>query len=72
MDDLNKEGIKLRLFGWWFAWGAFSTIMLLIVFKGGNLEIWQMFAMVPLGGIAGGIGGLVYFTKRQQNGNKPY
>lgn len=58
--------MKMRFFGWWFAWGAFSTIMLLIVFKGGGLEIWQMFAMVLLGGIAGGIGGVVYFTRRNQ------
>lgn len=68
MTNLKSEQTKLRLFGWWFAWGAFSSIMLLIVFRGGNLEIWQMFAMIPLGGISGGIGGVVYFTRRKQAG----
>lgn len=52
--------IKLRYFGWWFAWGCFSTIMLLIVMQGGGLLFEQMLYLIFFIGIVSGTGGFAY------------
>jgi len=56
--------IKAKYFAWWFAWGGFSAIMVLIVTKGGSLALWQML-LLPVGlGIAAGIGGVLFYARR--------
>ena len=57
--------LKLRYFGWWFSWGFFSTMMALIVFRGGSLAFWQMLLLIPLVAIVTGIGGLVYYGRQR-------
>ncbi len=47
--------IKAKYFGWWFAWGGFSAVMLLIVSKGASLVIWQMLAFPLIIGVLAGI-----------------
>ncbi len=55
---------KMKCFGWWFSWGGFSTIMVLIVLKGGTLVFWQMFLLTLLVGVAAGVGGIAYYGRR--------
>jgi hypothetical protein len=38
--------LKLKFFGWWFVWGMFSAIMVLIVLKGGGLSFPTMILWV--------------------------
>lgn len=59
--DIKK---RMKCFGWWFSWGVFSTIMGLIVLKGGVLVFWQMLLMTLIVGTASGIGGMVYFGRK--------
>lgn len=56
--------IKIKYFGWWFAWGGFSTIMVLIVGKGAGLVVWQMLLLPLIVGSAAGIGGVAYYVRR--------
>ena len=56
--------IALKYFGWWFAWGVFSAIMVLIVIKGGNMAFQNQFAMILGGGIIAGSSGIVWYFKR--------
>ncbi|MFQ5598190.1 MAG: VanZ family protein [Nitrospiria bacterium] len=60
----SPQKIKARYFGWWFSWGVFSSIMVLIVFKGGRLAFWQMLLVIAAVGIVSGIGGIVYYVRR--------
>ncbi len=60
----SEAKIKLKYFGWWFAWGGFSTIMVLIVSKGGTLVFWQMLLFPLIVGFAAGIGGVAYYVRR--------
>ncbi|MEC4678018.1 MAG: VanZ family protein [Nitrospirota bacterium] len=56
--------IRAKYFGWWFAWGGFSAVMLLIVSKGASLAVWQMLGL-PLGlGTLAGIAGVVFYVRR--------
>lgn len=49
--------IKIKFFGWWFLWGIFSAIMLLIVFKGGPLSFSQMLLLITgIGCLTGTVG----------------
>ncbi len=57
--------LKLRYFGWWFSWGFFSTIMALIVLRGGSLSPLQMLLSIPAVATATGIGGLVYYARNR-------
>ena len=56
--------IKAKYFGWWFAWGGFSAIMVLIVMKGGALSPWQILLLPVIAGFAAGLGGVYYYVRR--------
>jgi len=56
--------IKAKYFGWWFAWGGFSGVMLLIVSKGASLVVWQILAFPLIVGILAGIAGVVFCVRR--------
>jgi len=57
--------IKLKYFGWWFAWGIFSSIMLLTITRGGPLSFAQMLlAMLAVGILAGLAGVSTYVWRR--------
>lgn len=60
----SEAKIKIKYFGWWFAWGGFSTIMVLIVGLGGALVFWQMLLLPLIVGFVTGIGGVVYYVWR--------
>ncbi len=55
---------KVKYFGWWFAWGGFSTVMLLIVLKGGPFVFWQMLLLILVVATMVGIGGVAYYVRR--------
>lgn len=59
------DPMKAKFFGWWFAWGIFSTIMVLIVLRGGTLSIWNMLLLILTVGILTGLGGVVYHVRRR-------
>ncbi len=54
---------KAKCFGWWFAWGGFSTIMVLIVMNGGPFVFWQMIFLTLGVGSAAGIGGILVYAR---------
>jgi hypothetical protein len=60
----RKSLIALKYFGWWFAWGVFSAIMVCIVIKGGNMEFEHQVAIIFGIGVIAGLAGLVYCLKR--------
>ncbi len=60
----SSENKKAKCFGWWFAWGGFSTIMVLIVINGGPLVFWQMLLLTITVGVASGIGGVLFYARR--------
>ncbi len=52
-------------FGWWFAWGAFSALLLLIVVRGGGLTPTSLFlATMAVASVAGMVG-MVYHVRRR-------
>jgi VanZ family protein len=50
----------LQFFGWWFAWGMFSTILLLIVWKGGPFSLLGSGAFIAGSGLLSGAAGAAY------------
>ncbi len=57
--------VKTKFFGWWFAWGVFSSIMLLIVIKGGNLTFPGMMMIILSVGVLSGTAGVLYYAFRR-------
>lgn len=60
----SKAKIKAKYFGWWFSWGFFSVLMVLIVSKGASLVPWQMLVFPVLVGIIAGTVGVVFYARR--------
>lgn len=60
----SKAKIKAKYFGWWFSWGFFSVLMVLIVSKGASLAPWQMLVSPVVVGILAGIAGVVFYARR--------
>ncbi len=61
-----KGVMAIKYFVWWFAWGIFSAIMILIVIKGGNITCLYQLAIIIGIGVAAGLAGLFCFLKREQ------
>lgn len=59
------SSIKAKFFGWWFAWGVFSTIMVLIVIKGGNLSFGKMVFLTLTAGLLSGAVGVLYYVRQR-------
>lgn len=57
--------IPAKFFGWWFAWGIFSAIMVLIVLKGGTLSFWKMLLIIVSVGVLSGAAGVVYYARHR-------
>ncbi len=57
--------IKAKFFGWWFAWGFFSAIMVFIVTKGGGFSFWKMIALILSAGLMAGLFGVAYYVRRR-------
>jgi len=61
----SEARIKLKYFGWWFAWGIFSSIMLLTITRGASLSVVQMLlVMLGIGTIAG-LAGVASYVRRR-------
>jgi hypothetical protein len=58
-----KKTVAAQYFLWWFAWGGFSAMMVLIVIKGGGLEFWQQLAFVVGTGVISGLCALCYYLR---------
>ena len=56
---------QAKFFGWWFAWGAFSSIMVLIVLRGGTLSFWKMVLIILSAGVLSGAAGVVYYARHR-------
>jgi len=56
---------RAQFFGWWFAWGVFSAIMLLIVWRGGPFDAGGMAASVAVIGALSGMAGAFYGVRRR-------
>jgi hypothetical protein len=63
MKDV-KGVIAAKYFGWWFAWGSFSAIMVFIVIKGGNMEFHRQLVTIFGIGFIAGLSGCLYYLKR--------
>lgn len=59
------RSVKAKFFGWWFAWGAFSTIMVLIVLRGGALSLWEMISLIFTVGTLTGAAGVIYYVRQR-------
>ncbi len=57
--------MKAKFFGWWFAWGIFSAIMVFIVAKGGGLSFWKMTVLILSAGLVSGFFGVAYYVRRR-------
>lgn len=57
--------IPAKFFGWWCAWGIFSTIMVLIVLQGGALSFWKMLLLILSVGLLSGAAGVIYYARRR-------
>lgn len=64
MNTERPSIVAAKYFGWWFAWGLFSGIMILIVLKGGGLG-WgtQLFVILGIAVLAGSVG-LSYYVQK--------
>lgn len=51
---------RAQFFGWWFAWGCFSAMMLLIVWRGGPFGAGGMAAWIAAIGLLSGMAGAYY------------
>jgi len=56
---------RAQFFGWWSAWGVFSAIMLLIVWRGGRLGAGGMVAFLAVIGVLSGMAGAFYGVRRR-------
>ena len=57
--------IQAKFFGWWFAWGVFSTIMVLILLKGGDLSLGKMLLIIFSVGVLSGAAGVIYYARHR-------
>lgn len=57
--------IQAKFFGWWFAWGIFSAIMVLIVLQGGTLSFWKMLLIILSTGVLSGAAGVIYYVRHR-------
>jgi LPXTG-motif cell wall-anchored protein len=61
----EKPIIAAKYFLWWFAWGFFSGILILIPIGGGGLTFGtQVFVILGLG-VLSGSAGLFYYIKKK-------
>ena len=59
----------LRYFLWWFAWGIFSAVMILIVMKGAGLSLAALvFMVLALGVLAGSVALCLYIKRLTKQG----
>lgn len=58
-----KGLIAVKYFGWWFAWGSFSAIMVFIVIKGGGMEFQRQLVTIFGIGFIAGLSGCFYYLK---------
>lgn len=59
------RSVKAKFFGWWFSWGVFSTIMALIVLRGGALSLWEMISLIFTVGTLTGTAGVIYYVRQR-------
>ncbi|NKE69936.1 hypothetical protein MNODULE_04150 [Nitrospiraceae bacterium HYJII51-Mn-bac16s-1-B09] len=59
------SALRAKFFGWWFAWGVFSAIMVLIVLKGGTLSFWKMLLIILSTGVLSGAAGVIYYARHR-------
>ena len=57
--------LRAQFFGWWFAWGVFSAMMLLIVWRGGPFSAGGMAAWIVAIGALSGMAGAFYGVRRR-------
>ncbi len=57
--------LGMKFFGWWFAWGIFSAIMVLIVLKGGTLSFGKMLLVIVSVGVLSGSAGVLYYGRHR-------
>jgi len=57
--------LALQFFFWWFAWGVFSAIMALIVWKGGPFSFTGMATLIAAAGLLCGSAGVMYHVRRR-------
>jgi len=53
-----------QFFGWWFAWGVFSAVMLLIVWRGGPFGVGGMIVLISIIGLLSGTVGVFCGVRR--------
>jgi VanZ family protein len=58
------RSVRVKFFGWWFAWGVFSTIMALIVLRGGTLSFLEMVSVIFSVGTVTGTAGVIYYVRQ--------
>src|SRR5581483_5267727 len=61
----SAHSMKVKFFGWWFAWGFFSTIMVLIVLRGGSLSPLGMISIIVGVGALAGVAGVLYYARQR-------
>lgn len=59
------HSMRVKFFGWWFAWGVFSTIMVLIVLRGGSLSLLEMISIIVGVGALSGTAGVLYYARQR-------
>ena len=59
------HSVVAKFFGWWFAWGVFSTIMVLIVFRGGTFSFFEMISIIFSVGTLTGTAGVIYYVRQR-------
>lgn len=65
MAQLRRiSSLKAKFFGWWFAWGVFSSILVLIVLRGGPFSFWKALLLIGAVGILSGTAGVLYHVRR--------
>ncbi|MEK7748381.1 MAG: hypothetical protein AAB300_04840 [Nitrospirota bacterium] len=65
-----REGnpiIALKYFLWWFAWGGFSCILVLIPIKGGGLTFGTQIFVILAAGVLSGSASLFYYIKKARS-----
>lgn len=54
-----------KFFAWWFAWGVVSTLLVLIVLKGGPLSFWKNLLLTLTIGLGAGMAGVIYHVRQR-------
>ena len=60
----TERWIAAKYFGWWFAWGAFTGVLILIPIGGGGFAFSTQIFVILMLGVLSGLGGLFYAIKR--------